>query len=129
MSGKKVLIIEDDVNILYALEAQFLEAGFEVEVDEAEEEGIAIINRLRKINPDYIILDLILPRAEGFDLLRIIKGDERLRDKAVFVFTDVSEEDSRSRSLALGADYFFFKEQFDTTEFCERALKVINNRR
>lgn len=128
MNGKKVLIIEDDVNILYALEAQFLEAGFEVEVDEAEEEALTIINHLRKVNPDYIVLDLILPQAEGFDLLRIIKGDERLRDKAVFVFTDVSEADSRSRSLALGADYFFFKEQFDAVEFCERALKVINNR-
>jgi len=127
MSDKKIFIIEDDANLLYGLEAQFSSAGFEVEVSESEEEEEELLSLLREFDPDYIVLDLILPKIDGFDLLKKIKEDSELRDKEVFIFTDLSDEDSRQRSLEMGADYVFFKEDFDTFSLAEKVVKIIKN--
>jgi len=127
MPNKKIFIIEDDVNILYGLESQFANAGFDVEVNEAEDDDDELINLMHEFEPDYIVLDLILPKLEGFDLLKKIKSDPELRDKEIFIFTDLSNEDSSQRSLEMGADYVFFKEDFDTFQFAEKVIKIIKN--
>lgn len=127
MSGRKIFIIEDDANILYGLESQFSAADFEVEVSEAEEDEEELLSMLREFEPDYIVLDLILPKVDGFELLKKVKSDAELRDKEVFIFTDLSDEDSRQRSLEMGADYVFFKEDFDTFQFAEKVIKIIKN--
>jgi len=127
MANKKIFIIEDDASILYDLEAQFANTGYEIEVSEADEDDDELINLMHEFEPDYIVLDLILPKLEGFDLLKKIKADSELRDKEVFIFTDLSNEDSRQRSLEMGADYVFFKEDFDTFQFVEKVIKIIKN--
>jgi DNA-binding response OmpR family regulator len=114
MKNNKIFIVEDDANLLYGLESQFIGAGLEVEVSEADENDIEeIISEIRESDPNYIVLDLILPKIDGFELVKRIKADSDLGDKEIFIFTDLSDEDSRSRSLEIGADYVFFKEVFD----------------
>lgn len=125
--SKKIFIIEDDANILYGLEAQFTAADLDVEVSEADEEMEELIDKIRDFDPDYIVTDLILPKVDGFEVIKKIKEDEELREKEIFIFTDLSDEDSRSRSLELGADYVFFKEEFDTFEFAEKVKKIVAN--
>jgi len=129
MENKKIFIIEDDVNLLYGLEAQFNNAGLIVEINEAEDDEETILSELRRFKPDYIVLDLILPKVEGFELLKKIKSDDELGDKEIFIFTDLSDEDSRERSLEMGADYVFFKEDFDTYSFSEKVIKIIKNKK
>jgi DNA-binding response OmpR family regulator len=127
MSHKKIFIIEDDANILYGLEAQFSNSGLEVEVSEAEEEAEELMDNLREFQPDFIVLDLILPKVDGFDIIKRLKADDELSEKQIFIFTDLSDEDSRQRSLEIGADYVFFKDDFDTFQFAEKVLKIIDN--
>jgi len=129
MKEKKIFIIEDDVNLLYGLEAQFNSAGLVVEISESEEDEETLLSNLQKFNPDYIVLDLILPRIDGFELLKKIKADDELKEKLVFIFTDLSDEDSRQRSLEMGADYIFFKEDFDTFSFSEKVIRIIKNQK
>jgi len=125
--SKRLFIIEDDTNILYALEAQFAAEEFIVETSNGEEDPEEIFNRLRKFSPDYVILDVILPTVDGFDILKKIKEDDELNEARIFIFTDISDEDNKHRSLEMGADYFFFKEDFDTYEFVEKVKKIVNN--
>jgi len=127
MENKRIFIIEDDVNILYGLEAQFIDGNLDVETSEGDEEINEIIDRLRDFDPGYIVLDLILPKVDGFEIIKKIKEDDELNDREIFIFTDLSEEDSQERSLKLGADYIFFKDDFDTFQFAEKVLKIINN--
>ncbi|HZJ40987.1 MAG TPA: response regulator [Candidatus Saccharimonadales bacterium] len=127
MSHKKIFIIEDDANILYGLEAQFSNSGLEVEVSEAEEETEELMDNLREFQPDFIVLDLILPKIDGFDIIKRLKADDELNDKQIFIFTDLSDADSRQRSLEMGADYVFFKDDFDTFQFAEKVLKIVDN--
>lgn len=127
MKSKKIFIVEDDANLLYGLESQFVGAGLEVEVSEADEEIEELLTTIKDFNPDYLVLDLILPKIDGFELVKKIREDDELSEKEIFIFTDLSDEDSRSRSLEIGADYVFFKEDFDTFEFAEKVIKIIAN--
>ena len=124
---KKIFIVEDDVNILYSLEANFSAEGLDVETSEGEEEMDELMENIRDFGPDYVILDVILPKLDGFEIIKKIKEDSELSDLPIFVFSDISDEDSRSRSLEIGADYFFPKDEFDTYEFTEKVKKIMAN--
>lgn len=128
MKNNKIFIVEDDANLLYGLESQFVAADLEVGVSEADEDIDELIGDIKEFNPDYLVLDLILPKIDGFELVKKIKSDDELSEKEIFIFTDLSDEDSRSRSLEIGADYVFFKEDFDTFEFAEKVIKIIANK-
>jgi two-component system response regulator (stage 0 sporulation protein A) len=127
MTVKKIFIIEDDANLLYGLESQFSADEFEIETSIGDEEMEELISRLKDAAPDYVILDLILPKLDGFEIIKKMKADDELNDKQIFIFTDLSDEDSRQRSLILGADYVFFKDDFDTFEFAEKFKKIVAN--
>ncbi len=124
---KKIFIVEDDANILYGLEANFSAEGLDVETSEGEEETEELLDNIRDFGPDYIILDVILPKLDGFEIVKKIKEDSELSDVQIFIFSDISDEDSRSRSLEMGADYFFPKDEFDTYEFTEKVKKIMAN--
>ncbi|MFA5184313.1 MAG: response regulator [Patescibacteria group bacterium] len=127
MTEKKLFIIEDDANLLYGLESQFSADSFEVETSAGDEDIEEMMDQLKDFNPSYVILDLILPKVDGFDIIKRMKADSELSEKQIFIFTDVSDEDSRQRSLDLGADFLFLKDEFDTFEFAEKVKKIIAN--
>ena len=125
---KKLFIIEDDANILYSLRAKFSLDGFQTEVDTGIDEIERILNRIRIFNPDYIILDLILPKVDGFELLAKLKADQQIFKIPVFIFTNLSDEDSKVRGKKLGTDYYFIKNDFTLDEFVDKVKKIIQNR-
>jgi len=127
MDNPKIYIIEDDADLLYGLESQFAADEFEVETSAGEDDLEEEIALLKEAQPDYLILDLILPKLDGFDIIRRLKADDELRDMQIFIFTDLSDEDSRQRSLKLGADYVFLKEEFDAYQFAEKIKRIIAN--
>lgn len=128
MDNKRIYIIEDDADLLYDLESQFSADNFETEVSYGDEELFELIQAIEDFAPDYIVLDLILPKIDGFDLLKTIKESPDLVNKPIFVFTDLSEEDNKARSLSLGADYVFFRNTFDAFEFAEKVKKIVKNK-
>ena len=87
-----------------------------------------IINKIKDFGTEYLILDLILPKNDGFEIVKKIKEDEELADLPIFIFTDLSDEDSKNRSLKMGIDYYFIKDEFETYEFAEKVVKIINNK-
>ncbi len=128
MSTKKIYIVEDDADLLYDLESQFSADGFEIETSYGDEEPEELVNNIEQFEADYIILDLILPKVDGFDLIKRVKASDILSSKPVFVFTDLSDEDSKARSMDLGAEYIFFKNDFDSFDFSEKVKKIIANK-
>lgn len=125
---KKIFIIEDDVNLLYGLESQFGADDFEVESSQGDEELSELIEAITSFDPDYIILDLLLPKNDGFEVIKKLKEDGDLSGKPIFIFTDLSDDDSRNRSLELGADYYFIKDEFDPYEFSDKVKRIIENK-
>lgn len=126
--AKKILIIEDDANVMHGLGAQFRVEGFEVLFSDGTDFIGSLISRISVEKPDYIVLDLVLPNVDGFELLNRIKADEDIFTTPVFVFSDMSDSDVRARCHNLGADYYFLKEELDIDEFVAKVKKIIQNR-
>jgi DNA-binding response OmpR family regulator len=126
--SEKIYIIEDDANLLYGLQSRFSSEGYEVEITTGEETLEELLAYIKKSKFDYVILDLILPDLDGFELLEAIRAEDDLKDLTVFVFTDLSDEDSKHRSMELGADYYFIKTDFDINEFSEKVIRILGNK-
>lgn len=127
MSNKKIFILEDDINILYGLASQLSADNFIVESSEGEEDISLLLDNIRTFSPDYIILDLILPKLDGFEVLKKIREDSEMSEVPIFIFTDVSDEDSKQRSFGLGASQYFLKDEFDVYGFAQKIRKIIEN--
>jgi DNA-binding response OmpR family regulator len=126
--SKKIFIIEDEESILYGLQDHFTSDGYNVEISAADEELEDLLGRIKKVKPDYVILDLVLPKLDGLEVLKRIKNDDETSDVQVLIFTDLSDEDSRTRSVGLGANFYFLKSEMDITEFADHVEKIIENK-
>jgi len=74
--------------------------NFTAEINLGNEEDIeALINEVKKVDADIVILDLILPKLDGFEIIKAIRSDDEISDIYIFIFTDVSDEDSKSARL------------------------------
>jgi len=119
---KKVLIIEDD-SFLQGLEANKLEKnGFEVITASSGEEGIKKIN---EPNIDVILLDLVLPDFDGFDILKKIREIDSLKKIPVIIFSNLSDQDSLRKSEKLGATSFMVKSNFTLEELVKRINSLL----
>jgi DNA-binding response OmpR family regulator len=126
---KSIFIIEDDVSLASAMQAQFNVSGFEAEINRGGEDDMEdIINEIKKVDADIVILDLILPKFDGFEIIKKIRSDEEISDIYIFIFTDVSDEDSKARGLNVGANQYFIKEDFSIEEFADKVKRIMENR-
>lgn len=122
---KNIFIIEDDLSILYGLSDIFSSNDYEVAVSDSNEDIEEIIAKIRKFKPSIVILDLVLPKIDGGELMKKIKEDDVLANVEIFIFTDLSEEDGRSRSIGLGANYYFMKGEFDIYTFSNKVMRIM----
>lgn len=123
---KKLLIIEDDANILYSLQAKFRVEGFEVIIDSGMDMK-EIMDKINKTKPNYVILDLILPRVDGFEILKNIKSNPEISHMQTFIFTSLSDEDSRAKGMKYGVDHYIIKSDFSVDDFVAKVQKIIAN--
>jgi len=116
----KILIIEDD-RFLRKIYKNKLEAeGFEVTEATEGEEGV---HKAQSELPNLILLDLMLPRKDGFDVLTDIKKDLKTKDIPVIILTVLGQESDIKRGLDLGAVNYLVKGQTDLNQ----VVKVIKD--
>ena len=125
---KKILIIEDDAVLLTALQSKFSVEGAEIVTNNGNSEINEIINIIILHKPDFIILDLILPKIDGFELLKKIKENNDISNIPVFIFTNMSDQDSKARCDQLGANYYFLKTELNIDELVEKIKKIFINK-
>jgi DNA-binding response OmpR family regulator len=114
---KKILIIEDD-SFLQGLEVGKLEKeGYKVITASSGEEAMKKIN---ESGISAILLDLVLPNFDGFEILKKIRETEALKTIPVIVFSNLSEEKTVTRSKNLGATEFMVKSNFTLDELLKR---------
>lgn len=123
---KKILLIEDDANLLYGLQAKFRIEGFETVTDEGFDKK-EVLEKITILKPDYITLDVILPKINGFDLLREIKARPEISRIPIFIFTNLSDNDSREQAKKLGVDFYLIKADFNLDEFVAKFKTIIAN--
>lgn len=104
----KVLIVEDDPLISRMYERVFSFEGFEVEIARNGEEGI---EKLKKIKPTMILLDIMMPKMSGIDVLREIKANPETRSIPVVVLTNLSGTKDAEKAIGMGAVKFIVKSE------------------
>ncbi len=117
---KKILIVEDDLSIA-ELEKDYLEiSGFEVNICT---DGVSGLNEIKENNYDLVILDVMLPNIDGFDILRIIQD---IKDIPILLVSAKKEEIDKIKGLSLGADDYITK-PFSPGELVARVKSHIQN--
>ncbi len=120
---KKILIIEDDT-FLQELESNRLKKdNYEIIAAGTGDEALEKIN---KPGIDLILLDLILPGVDGFDILKTIKENTATKKIPVIVFSNLSEEEDIKKAKKLGAKEFMVKSNFSLAELSEHINKILS---
>ena len=120
---KKILIIEDD-SFLQGLEVTKLrKENYEIITASTGEEGMAKIN---EDGIDLILLDLVLPKFDGFEILKKVRETENLKKLPVIVFSNLSEDKDIKKAEELGATDFMIKSNFTLDELIEHINKILS---
>lgn len=120
---KKVLIIEDD-SFLQGLEASKLKkASYDIVTASTGEEGM---EKIGEPGVDLVLLDLVLPKFDGFEILKKIRATESLKKLPVIVFSNLSEDKDIKKAEDLGATDFMVKSNFTLDELVERINKILS---
>ena len=121
-SKKRILVIEDESALLFALKAQLSHAGYEIDAALSGEEGI---NKAHASKPDTIILDLMLPEMSGFEVLEKLKTDTKTKDIPVLIASNLADTDSIEHGKELGAVDYIVKTQYSLEKITERIEDVL----
>jgi DNA-binding response OmpR family regulator len=118
---KKILIVEDDKDIARLIQYNLDKAGYACEVAVSGEDGL---KALARYPADLVLLDVMLPGANGFDICRLIKQDEDHKNIPVIMLTAKGEEVDRIVGLELGAEDYVVK-PFSPRELTLRVKAVL----
>ncbi len=115
---RTVLLVDDDPNIILSLEFLIEQAGHETRV---ASDGEAAMKAIAEYKPDLVLLDVMLPKRDGFDVCKSIRANPAWKDIRIVMLTAKGHDSERKKGLALGADAYITK-PFSTRE----AMKLIN---
>jgi len=118
---QRVIIIEDERDIVELVRYNFRKEGFEVECFSRGREGLDF---LRRNSADLVLLDILLPDEDGFEICKRLRSDERLKTLPVIFLTAKSEEMDRVLGLEIGADDYVVK-PFSPRELVARVKAVL----
>jgi DNA-binding response OmpR family regulator len=120
----KIMLVEDD-NFLRSICSQKLrKEGFDV--IEAMD-GVQALKEMEKINPDVILLDLVMPSMDGFEVLTKIRNhqDKKIAVTPVIILSNLGQDEEIKKALSLGANMFLVKANFTTGEIVKKVRKLL----
>ena len=117
-----VLIIEDDSYISDMYKIKLESENFEVAI---ASDGITGIKMLEKQKSDIILLDVVMPKADGFSVLKTIKKNSELKEIPVVLLTNLSQKENVERGFKLGADGYIIKAHFTPSEVVEKIKEIL----
>ncbi len=121
----KILLIEDDSFLLSMYAAKFELEEFKTIVANDGEKGLELA--IKEL-PDVILLDIMLPKMDGFEVLRKIKNNEKLRDSIVILLTNLSQKDDIDKGLSMNAEDYLIKAHFTPSEVVDKVKRKLESR-
>jgi len=106
MTKKKILVVEDEAELTGAIQIRLEQAGYEVLI---AYDGQEALEKARTENPDLIVLDLMLPKIDGYKVCRMLKFDEKYKKIPVVMLTARAQEKDENLGYEVGADAFITK--------------------
>ncbi len=123
---QKILMIEDDPFIRKLYRNKLILAGFEFEEATNGEEGL---NKAIAEKPDLVLLDIVLPKKTGFDVLVGMKGNEKTKDIPVIMLSVLSQKSDARTALSLGAQDYLVKGKVTISEVVVKIREWLENKK
>ena len=118
MAGERILVVDDEVNIIDLVRLYLERDGFQVE---AAEDGAQALEKIRSLAPDLVILDIMLPEVDGFEVCRRVRNES---DVPIIMLTARDEDIDKIVGLELGADDYLTK-PFNPRELAARVKAIL----
>ena len=119
----KILVVEDEEILLTALKEELSNGGYEVEGAVDGQDGL---DKVKAFKPGLVLLDLVMPRMDGMEMLQRLKGDSELRDIPVVILTNLSDYERISEALSLGAMDYLVKANYKLEDLLDKVKTVIS---
>ncbi len=121
-NSKVILLIEDDTFLSNIYKTKFEMEGYQVIAAMDGEAGLAFA---KTKNPNLILLDILLPKMDGFSVLKELKADEKTKKIPVILLTNLGQKDDVNKGLELGAEDYLIKAHFKPSETVNKVRKII----
>jgi len=119
--ARSVLVVDDEPNIVLSLEFLMRQAGYAVRV---ARDGEAALDAVKAEPPELILLDVMMPKRDGFDVCQTIRANPDWRNVKIVLLTAKGRDIEREKGMALGADDYITK-PFSTREVVQRVKQLL----
>ncbi|MDX1535475.1 MAG: response regulator [Candidatus Spechtbacterales bacterium] len=123
--ARKILLVEDDPFLSEIYITKFEQVGYEVEI---ATDGESAVKKAHEIHPDVMLLDIVLPKMNGLEVLAELKKDSSVNDIKMIVLSNLGSDEDISRAKEIGADGYLVKSQYTPSEVVSQIENVINEK-
>ena len=120
---KTILLVEDDPFLIDIYTTKFKEAGFSVEVASDGEEGLRKLSNEEKF--DLLVLDIVLPKVDGWEILKKIESNEKLKKLKIVVLSNLGQKGEVEKGLKLGATKYLIKAHYTPSQVVEEIKEML----
>jgi CheY-like chemotaxis protein len=120
----KIFLVEDNADIREIYRLRFEVSGFDVDV---AENGLEAITKVAEVNPNIILLDIMMPEMSGYEVIRTIKqnfSDSKLQNVPIVIWSNLSEESDVQKALDAGATQYLRKSDYDGDDLIEKVQEI-----
>ncbi len=119
---KNILLVEDDPFLIDIYVTKLKEAGFEIEVAKNGQTALKFLNRKEY---DLLVLDIVLPCIDGWEILEKIRKQEQFRDLLIIILSNLGQRQEVKKGLELGATKYLIKAHYKPSEIVEEIKKML----
>ncbi|MFH1462395.1 MAG: response regulator [bacterium] len=121
---RHILLVEDDPFLIDIYSTKLKESGFSVEV---ASEGEEALRKIQEKKPDLLLLDIVLPQVDGWEILKNIKSQENLKSLKVIILSNLGQKEEVKKGISLGAVKYLIKAHFTPTQVVAEIKKVLES--
>jgi len=118
----KILLVEDDRFLIKAVYTKLTQKGFEVVL---ANDGDEAISKAKTEKPELVLLDMVLPKKSGFEVLRALKGDPETATIPVFILSNLAQDQDIQEGKALGAEDYIVKSNTSLSAIVDKAANFL----
>jgi len=120
--AKKILLVEDEEIMIDILQRKLTQEGYKISIAKDGEEGLKM---MKEVKPDLILLDIIMPKMGGYEVMEEMAKDPELKDIPIIIISNSGQPVELDKAQKLGARDWLIKTIFDPKEVIEKVVKQI----
>lgn len=122
---KTILLVDDDITLREMYEERLKAEGFTIE---SATDGEEALQKAKEAKPNVVLLDIMMPKINGLDVLKMLKSDDETKDIPVILLTALIQDVDKQKGLAYGADDYIVKSETMPGEVIEKIQKVLEKK-